>query len=86
MANEAGGLSVWEWDIMEDITRIDENSPFLERLGAPREFKGTDYTAQVRASRTIARAGWRISRKVLTSQDQLFSYRYRALFVDGTVG
>jgi hypothetical protein len=46
MANEAGGLSVWEWDIVNDVTRIDENSPFLDRLGSPREFKGTEYTAK----------------------------------------
>ena len=59
MANDAGGLSVWEWDIKEDITRIDENSPFLERLGAPREFRGTEYTREVRApgrSRGLGRA------------------------------
>jgi PAS domain-containing protein len=85
MANEAGGLSVWEWNIKEDITRIDENSPFLERLGSPREFKGTDYTNKY--VHPEDREGWEAHfRKVLTSQDQLFSYRYRALFVDGSVG
>ena len=85
MANDAGGLSVWEWDIKQDITRIDENSPFLERLGAPREFKGTDYTSKY--VHPDDREGWEAHfRQVLASQDQVFSYRYRALFVDGTVG
>ena len=85
MANDAGGLSVWEWDIKEDITRIDENSPFLERLGAPREFRGTDYTAKY--VHPEDREGWVAHfTKVLTSKDQLFSYRYRALFQDGSVG
>jgi two-component system sensor histidine kinase/response regulator len=85
MANEAGGLSVWEWNIIEDITRIDENSPFLERLGSPREFKGTEYTAKY--VHPEDREGWEAHfRQVLSSQDQLFSYRYRALFVDGSVG
>ena len=85
MANEAGGLSVWEWDIKEDVTRIDENSPFLERLGSAREFKGTDYTD--RYVHPEDREGWVTHfRKVLTGTDQLFSYRYRALFADGTVG
>ncbi len=66
MANEAGGLSVWEWDVAEDITRIDENSPFLERLGAPREFKGTDYTAKY--VHPEDREGWDAHfREVLTS-------------------
>ena len=85
MANDAGGLSVWEWDIKEDITRIDENSPFLERLGAPREFRGTDYTEKY--VHPDDREGWVAHfKKVLTGTDQIFSYRYRALFVDGTVG
>ena len=79
MANDAAGLSVWEWDIKEDITRIDENSPFIERLGAPREFKGTDYTQKY--VHPDDREGWVAHfTKVLTSNDQLFSYRYRALF------
>ncbi|MGH8238693.1 MAG: PAS domain-containing protein, partial [Steroidobacteraceae bacterium] len=85
MANDAGGLSVWEWDIKEDLTRIDENSPFLERLGAPREFRGTDYTEKY--VHPDDREGWVAHfKKVLTGTDQIFSYRYRALFVDGTVG
>ena len=86
MANEAGDLSVWEWNIKEDITYIDENSPFLERLGAPREFKGTDYTNQY--VHPEDREGWvEHFRTVLTSKDQqLFSHRYRALFADGSVG
>jgi two-component system, sensor histidine kinase and response regulator len=86
MANEAGGLSVWEWNIKEDITRIDENSPFLERLGSPREFKGTDYTHKY--VHPEDRAGWEEHfRTVLTSKDQtLFSHRYRALFADGSIG
>ena len=85
MANDAGGLSVWEWDIKEDITRIDENSPFLERLGAPREFRGTDYTAKY--VHPDDREGWVAHfTKVLTGNDQLFSHRYRALFQDGSVG
>ncbi len=85
MANEAGGLSVWEWNIAEDVTRIDANSPFLERLGAPREFKGTDYTDKY--VHPDDREGWVAHfRKVLTSKDQLFSHRYRALFADGSVG
>ncbi len=85
MANDAGGLSVWEWNITENITRIDANSPFLERLGAPREFKGTEYTDKY--VHPDDREGWVAHfRKVLTSKDQLFSYRYRALFADGSVG
>ena len=86
MANDAGGLSVWEWDIKEDITRIDENSPFLERLGAPREFRGTRLHRQVRAPRRSRGLGRAFHERCSTSTDQLFSYRYRALFVDGTVG
>jgi len=86
MANDAGGLSVWEWNIKEDITRIDENSPFLERLGTPREFKGTDYTTNY--VHPEDRQGWvEHFTTVLTSKDQqIFSHRYRALFADGTVG
>jgi PAS domain S-box-containing protein len=85
VANEAGGLSVWEWDVQADITRIDANSPFLERLGAPRELRGTDYTD--RYVHPDDREGWLAHfRKVLTGTDQLFAYRYRALFADGTVG
>ncbi|HEY7639888.1 MAG TPA: response regulator [Steroidobacteraceae bacterium] len=85
MANDAGGLSVWEWDIKEDITRIDANSPFLERLGAPREFRGTEYTDKY--VHPDDREGWVAHfTKVLTSKDELLSYRYRALFKDGTVG
>ena len=85
MANDAGGLSVWEWDIKEDLTRIDENSPFLERLGAPSEFRGTEYTD--RYVHPEDREGWVAHfTKVLTSKDELLSYRYRALFKDGTVG
>ena len=85
MAYEAGGLSIWEWDIKEDITRIDANSPLLKRLGAPVEFKGTDYTGKY--VHPDDREGW-VSHfdKVLASKDQLFTYRYRALFADGTVG
>ena len=85
MANDAGGLSVWEWDIQNDVVRIDPNSPFLERLGAPREFKGTDYTAKY--VHPDDREGWETHfRKVLTGNDRLFSYRYRALLADGTIG
>jgi PAS domain S-box-containing protein len=85
MANDAGGLSVWEWDIKKDLTRIDANSPFLERLGAPREFRGTEYTDKY--VHPDDREGWVAHfTKVLTSKDELFSYRYRALFRDGTVG
>ncbi len=70
MANDAAGLSVWEWDIKEDITRIDENSPFLERLGAPREFRGTDYTEKY--VHPDDREGWVAHfTKVLTGTDQI---------------
>ncbi|MGH8186705.1 MAG: hypothetical protein ACREUC_09095, partial [Steroidobacteraceae bacterium] len=42
MANESAGVSVWEWNIKDDITRV-EGGPFVERIGGRTEFKGTDY-------------------------------------------
>ena len=85
MTNDAAGLSMWEWNIKEDITRIDVSSPFIERLGCPQEMKGTEYTDKY--VHPDDREGWvEHFRKVLTSQDQLFAHRYRALFADGTVG
>jgi two-component system sensor histidine kinase/response regulator len=85
MANEAGGLSVWEWDIKKDITRIEENSPFLERMGASTELSGREYVDKY--IHPEDREGWVAHfTKALTGSDQLFTYRYRALFKDGTVG
>jgi PAS domain S-box-containing protein len=85
MANEAGGLSVWEWNIKEDVTVIEENSPFLERLGLPRKLHGTEFIDKI--VHPEDREGWLAHfRKVLEGRDGLFAYRYRALFADGTVG
>ena len=37
MANDAGGLAVWEWDIKEDITRMDENRRSHECIADARD-------------------------------------------------
>ena len=84
MTNDAAGLSMWEWNIKGDITRIDESSPFIERLGKPQELQRAPTTPPSTCIRTIARAGWSSSRRVLTSKDQMFSHRYRAIFAEGS--
>jgi PAS domain S-box-containing protein len=85
MTNDAAGLSMWEWHIKEDITRIDESSPFIERLGCPQQFKGTEYTEKY--VHPDDREGWvALFKRVLTSTDQMFSHRYRAVFGDGSIG
>jgi PAS domain S-box-containing protein len=42
MANRAAGISMWHWDIHNDVLTISEDSPMVERVGAA-TFSGLKY-------------------------------------------
>src|SRR5690606_20148900 len=42
MANESAGISVFEWNIRENITRVDEGSSFIKRFGHSNVFRGSE--------------------------------------------
>ncbi len=87
MANESAGISVFEWNIAEDTTRVDVGSPFIKRLGSGSNvFKGSEYAD--RFVHPDDREEWRdVFRRALAAPpgQDVFSHRYRALLPDQSV-
>jgi two-component system, sensor histidine kinase and response regulator len=86
MANESAGISVYEWNIAEDVTRVDEGSPFIKRLGEGNSFKGSQYAE--RFVHPEDREEWlAVFQKALAAPpgEDVFSHRYRAMLADGKI-
>jgi PAS domain S-box-containing protein len=86
MANESAGISVYEWNIAEDLTRVDEGSPFLKRQQIENTFKGSQFAE--RFVHPEDRAEWmRIFQAALAGPagEDVFSHRYRSVLADGSV-
>src|SRR5690606_6245463 len=86
MANESAGISVFEWNIRENITRVDEGSSFIKRFSHSNVFKGSEYAE--RFVHPEDREGWRaVFRNALAAPpgEDVFSHRYRAILPDGTL-
>src|SRR5690606_6444000 len=43
LVNESAGLSLWQWNIEQDLLVIDEGCPMIERCGGVREISGAEY-------------------------------------------
>jgi PAS domain S-box-containing protein len=87
MANESAGISVFEWNIRENTTRVDEGSPFIKRVGSRSNvFKGSEYAD--RFVHPEDREEWHnVFRGALAAPpgEDVFSHRYRALLPDGSI-
>jgi PAS domain S-box-containing protein len=86
LANESAGISVYEWNIRENVTRVDEGSPFLKRQNVGNVFTGTQFAE--RFVHPDEREQWRdIFRAALSAPpgQDVFSTRYRAMLADGGI-
>ncbi len=86
MANESAGISVYEWSIAEDITRVDEGSAFIKRQGVGHTFKGSEFGERFVLAED--REHWlTVFRTALAKPpgDDVFSHRYRSLLADGSI-
>jgi PAS domain S-box-containing protein len=86
MAYEAAGVSVYEWDIEQDITRVDEGSPFLKRQNVEPVFKGTDFPERFvhPDDREQWRERFRTALSAPPGQDT-FTHRYRFPLAGGGI-
>jgi two-component system sensor histidine kinase/response regulator len=83
MANESAGVSVWEWNIKDDVTRV-EGGPFVERLGGRTEFKGSEYPKNF--VHPEDRDQWlEVFTKAIVGGADTVSHRYRAQLGDGSI-
>ncbi len=86
MANESAGISVFEWNIRDDIVRVDDGSPFIKRLGNGINcFRGSEYAR--RFVHPDDREAWRntFARALKAPPgDDVFCHRYRQLLPDGS--
>lgn len=44
MANEAAGISMWEWDVKTNTVKVAAGSAFVKRIGGATSYAGADYT------------------------------------------
>jgi two-component system, sensor histidine kinase and response regulator len=85
MANDSAGISVWEWNIKENITRVEEGSPFIARIGGAHQFKGMEYMDQF--VHPDDRDDWyEVFYDALAGRQDVFSHRYRIVYADGSHG
>ena len=86
MAMHSAGISMWEWDLKTDDSRIMEGSAFTERLGGRTTYKGSEYPRLV--CHPDDQATWSQVFTAGISQppgQDLFSHRYRAIYPDGSL-
>jgi PAS domain S-box-containing protein len=86
LANESAGISVYEWNIHENLTRVDEGSPFLKRHDVGSVFTGTEFAE--RFVHPDEHEQWRdVFRAALSAPpgQDVFSVRYRAMLADGGI-
>jgi two-component system, sensor histidine kinase and response regulator len=82
MANESAGLSVWEWNTQDDVIRIDQGGPLIERLGGVHEFKGREYAQKF--VHPEERATWQeMFRQALRGDRNFMAQRYRLIDNEG---
>lgn len=87
MANEAAGISMWEWDAKTNIVKVSEGSAFVKRLGGATRYVATDYTNNYvhpddrRAYHQSFVDGLHAPR----GGDDRIAHRYRLVLADGTV-
>ncbi|HEY6645007.1 response regulator [Povalibacter sp.] len=43
MANQAAGISMWHWDVRNDVVTVADDSPFVKRLGGVTRLLGAQY-------------------------------------------
>ncbi|MGH8178112.1 MAG: response regulator [Steroidobacter sp.] len=83
-ANEAAGISVWEWNIKTMVTTIDDGSPMIERVGGLKQLdKGVDYATL--CVHPDDREVWvqAFTDAALGRRGDLFAHRYRSMDRDG---
>jgi two-component system, sensor histidine kinase and response regulator len=77
-ANEAAGISVWEWHIKRNVTTVDEGSPMIARLGGLKELQnGSDYGSRYVHEDDRERWMQAFTGAILGGAGDVFSLRYR---------
>ena len=86
LANEAAGISVWDWDMHTNIVSITEGSEFSRRIGGALSYNATDYGKNIVHPDDLDAYLDAFTRAVSddTSGDR-FAHRYRAVLADGAV-
>ncbi|HEY4370182.1 MAG TPA: response regulator [Steroidobacteraceae bacterium] len=87
MANQAAGISMWEWDHQTDVVHVAEGSAFVKRLGGATSYAGTEYSSrfvhpedQRRYHQTFVDA-----LDMPPGGNDRIEQRYRVLLQDGTL-
>jgi PAS domain S-box-containing protein len=78
-ANEAAGISVWEWNIKRNVTIIDEGSPMIERVGGLKLIEnGSDYGQKYVHPEDRERWLAAFTGALRGNEGDVFALRYRA--------
>jgi two-component system, sensor histidine kinase and response regulator len=84
MANDSAGISVWEWNIAQDLIRVEKGSPFIERFGGRHEFRGSDYAGLF--VHVDDREAWNAAfNQALMGKEDVFSHRHRIVISDASI-
>ena len=87
LANQAAGISLWQWDPRTDNVTVADGSPLVKRFGGRTQFPGREYL------NTIVHPDDRVEyEQVLQGSlsapaggDDRVAHRYRAVLPDGTI-
>jgi PAS domain-containing protein len=87
MANEAAGISMWEWDVKTNIVRVAAGSGFVKRIGGATSYVGTDYARDYvhPDDRQAYEQSFIDGLKAPRGGDDRIAHRYRLVLADGTV-
>jgi PAS domain S-box-containing protein len=85
MANQAAGISMWEWEIATDKVVISEDSAFSERLGGLRSYHGEAYTTEIVHPEDAAEYRNVFIKALCAAGNGRFAHRYRVRRADGRI-
>jgi PAS domain S-box-containing protein len=87
MANQAAGISMWEWNRRTDVVQVSAGSAFVKRLGGATSYGGTEYSRkyvhpedQQRYHQTFVNA-----LEMPPGGTDRIEQRYRVLLADGSL-
>ena len=87
MANEAAGISMWEWDVKTNIVKVAAGSAFVKRIGGATSYVLADYTRDYvhPGDQQAYQQAFVDSVSVRRGGDDRIAHRYRLVRADGTV-
>ena len=87
MANEAAGISMWEWDTRTNIVRVAAGSAFVKRIGGATSYVCTDYAKDYvhPDDRQAYEQSFIDGLNAPRGGDDRIAHRYRLMLADATV-